>query len=415
MWSRYALIPLVVVITCAAGWLTYSHFRFGGSVTGPLASASVEVPAYRLTVSGATGLSVAATRQPAAAVPRFAQAVGPAVTVALPGGGQPGSALTVKFDFNGKPPPPASDAVVPAVAVIGEGSTQPEVLRSQWDPTNHTLTAQTQHLSSFIPISINFTVLGDQFSRMLNGYKRLASGKPACVGQPLVVADTTYTLDPPTVSAAYPCLSAGADKISVDLASNSPNGWIVHSSPPTTDMALDLTPDVSNWFNETAYRSLFSGVVNDGTFLLPGETTQLRFSANRLPQTIGLRADPGVSLLNGLLLDLSALYPNAAVLNIPGMVECLKPAVAKASTDPADIGGDTGALIDCITKLTDTLSTKRAPGVPVSAVTIATKSLGAVLSLGPNIAGQLAADLRDALGELTAKNTHIINVHAGTH
>jgi hypothetical protein len=58
----------------------------------------------------------------------------------------------------------------------------------------------------------------------LNGYLKLSSTQPTCVGKPLVVDDTTYTLDPTAVPAAWPCLSRNGTDISVDLTLNSPSG-----------------------------------------------------------------------------------------------------------------------------------------------------------------------------------------------
>ena len=47
-----------------------------------------------------------------------------------------------------------------------------------------------------------------------------------------------------------------------------------------------------------------------------------------------------------------------------------------------------------------------------SLATLASRSLGAVLSLGPDIATQLAANLRGFIGEFTGENTETITVRA---
>ena len=134
-----------------------------------------------------------------------------------------------------------------------------------------------------------------RIANALNGFLGLSiSGKPGCVGQKLVVDNTTYTLDPPTVPAAWPCLTRTGDKISVDLDANSPNGWIVRSDPASTDQGVDLTADVASAVDQAAYRTLFAASVGNGTFMLPGGTTHLRFDKAQPPQQVTLRADPGV-------------------------------------------------------------------------------------------------------------------------
>ena len=295
------------------------------------------------------------------ALPGFLHSTGPSVDVELTGGAQPALPLTLRFDFTGKPDPHVSPTLVPAVAALSEGSTQAEVLKSQWDPVRKTLTAQTQHLSSFFPINIDFNTLDKQFNETLTGYLGLGSSKPGCVGQSSTVGETTYTLDPPSVPAAWPCLSRSGDKIGIDLLSNSPNGWTVQSIPPTSDMTVDTQLDSGTLLNMAAYRTIFSGVVGAGTFLLPGDTTHLRFDPANPPQEIQLRADPGVSLLSGLLLGLQSLYPDSKLLEIPGMVDCLKTAIAgQNGSHPTgvDASSATRTIVDCVQTVTGNLSTK---------------------------------------------------------
>jgi hypothetical protein len=220
------------------------------------------------------------------------------------------------------------------------------------------------------------------------------------------------------VPAAWPCLSRNGDAISVDLASNSPLAWIIRSSPTTKDQQPELAPDVAQLLDQAFYRTLFAGGVGDGTFLLPGGITHLRFTKTSPPQQIGLRADPGATLLNGLILGLHAMFPDSKIFDIPGAVGCLKPfSPGQGGADPtgADIGTDTRVLIDCVQNTTDAVSDKPTPANPLAwAKNIAAKTLGAVLSLGPDIANQLAASVRGVIGEFTGENTETITVHAST-
>jgi hypothetical protein len=109
-----------------------------------------------------------------------------------------------------------------------------------------------------------------------------------------------------------------------------------------------------------------------------------------------------------------AAFPSSKVFDIPGMVNCLKPFVPNQNgPDPtgADIGTNTRVLIDCVTGATGTLSAKPVPDKPLDwAKNIANKTLGAVLSLGPDVANQLTASLRGFVGEFTGENTELITV-----
>lgn len=377
-----------------------------------LQAAELKTAGYRVTAQGAAGLVLAPEQVSAQGLPDFVSAAGEAVSVRLPHDAQPTQPLTVEFDFTGGMSPRSDDGFVPAIVSMGEGTDEPEILASQWDPTRSTLTAKTEHLSGFFPVSIGFGGMVQGFGNAVNGFLGLQTTKPGCVGSALKVNEVTYRLKPQTVPAAWPCLSRNGSAISVDLKSNSPNAWIVLSEPPTTDMGVEVEPDVGYAINQTAYHTIFAGAVGNGTLLLPGATTHLRFAPDSPPKTVVLRLDPGASLLNGFLVGMHAKFPKAALLDIPGMVDCLKP--LKLDFDPDPSGTNDGAkiqpLLSCVTTVTGQLSTKPESGVPVTAGQIAAKSLGAVLSMGPGLATQLAATLRGIADELSGNRTETITV-----
>lgn len=387
------------------------------TMTTSQAEAKLTTPGYELTVAGAPSrdLSVTSAEVTLPSMPQFIRNNEPGVSVTLPDRRQPTSPLSLTFAFHGKAAPDVTSDMVPAVIAVSGDTAEPEVLHSQWDPTTKTLTAQTEHLSSFFPIVVDLKSVGNMFASAVNGFLGLAGAKPECVGQPLDVDRTTYTMKPESVPAAWPCMSLNGDTINVDLQSNSPNGWIVRSDPATKDMTVDLHPDVTNLVSQAAYGTIFSASVGNGTLLLPGGTTHLRFPKEKPPKTIGLRADPGVTLINGLSVGLNSLFPNAKVLSVLGMTNCAKPLVANLpehDLTTASVGEKTRSLIDCVISTSDALSTKPKPGASVPKESIATKSLGALLSLGPSLANQLAATLNGLLGELTGSNLQTINITA---
>lgn len=379
----------------------------------PSTDRSLDTSAFKVTVrsdQSTPPLTVTVSNQPPPQLPDFLISNDPGVNVTMANGAQPDKPVTLKFDFSGKPAL-GTPGTVPAVAAVSEGLAEPEVLPSQWDPATRTLVAQTDHLSFFFPINLDLKRFSDRIANALNGFLGLSSSKPSCVGQKLIVGDITYTLDPPTVPAAWPCLSRSGDKISVDLYANSPNGWIVRSNPVSSDQTVDLTADVATTFDQAAYRTLFAASVGNGTFMLPGGTTHLRFDEASPPQQVMLRADPGVTLINGAFLAFHALFPSSKLWDIPDVVTCLNTLVtSNFGGDPtgAAFGNDVQAVTKCMTQATDHLR-----GKPIdSLATLASRSLGAVLSLGPDIANQLAANLRGFIGEFTGENTETIAVRA---
>jgi hypothetical protein len=371
---------------------------------------------YRVTVTGAQAarLTVSEAPNPAVPLPAFVIDELSAVSVALPGTAQPSSPVTLNFSFEGKGPLTLRENEAPAVLTVADGSTEPEVLASTWDARTQTLTASTDHLSTFFPAIIDFNTLTRQFGDAVDGLLGLHDEEPDCIGEPLTVDATTYTLDPETVPAAFPCVSMAGDKISVDLASNSPNAWLVRSSPATKDTGVEAAPDFGYAVNKAAYHTIFASRIGDGTILLPGSTTHLRFGRKAPPTNVGLRADPGATLLNGFLVGLHALYPDAKLLDLAGEVDCFKQFPPSLSGTPSttDIGKDVRALTNCITSVGKTLSTKPVGGVPADIGATAAKSLGAVLFLDPDIATQLAASLRGLFGEGHGSGTQTIDVRA---
>jgi hypothetical protein len=382
--------------------------------TSPVPQPAKDLGDYRVAVTGAQAerLTVSEEPTPAVHLPEFVTGEMSAVNVALPGKAQPPSPLTLKFSFDGKRPLALRRNQVPAVLAVADGATEPEVLASTWDAATQTLSASTDHLSTFFPAILDFDTLTRQFDDAVDGLLGFHGEEPDCVGQPLTVDATTYEVDPETVPAAYPCLSIAGDRISVDLAANSPNAWLVRSSPATGDTGVDVVPEFGYAVNQAAYHTIFASKIGDGTILLPGSTTQLRFDPKAPPTRVGLRADPGATLLNGFLVGLHALYPNAKLLDLPGEVDCFKQFPPKVSGKPSttDIGKDVRALTNCITSVGNTLSTKPVGAAPADIGTTAAKSLGAVLSLDPDIATPLAAGLRGLFGEIDGSNTQSIDV-----
>lgn len=375
-------------------------------------AAEIRTAGYLVTAQGAAGLVLAPEQVSGQGLPDFLSSVGDAVSVRLPHDAQPAQPLTVTFDFTGATPPRSGDGFVPAVIAIGEGTGEPEILASQWDSASSTLTAKTEHLSGFFPASIDLGGIAQGFGNAVNGFLGLQSAKPACVGSELKVDEVTYRLSPETVPAGWPCLSRNGSAISIDLKSNSPNAWIVRSEPPTTDMGVEVEPDVGYAINQTAYHTVFADVIGNGTLLLPGATTHLHFAPDSPPRTVVLHLDPGASLLSGLLVGMQALFPKAALLDIPGMVDCLKPLKLDFESDPpgTSIGANLQPVLNCVTTTAGRLSTKPEGGVAVTAAQIAAKSLGAVLSMGPGLVTQFAATLRGLADEVSGKRTETITV-----
>lgn len=424
MSARQATATAVVAVLaatvtgCATGETANVATIFTQSPTATTIAATapaLETSAYDLTVTGAPIAHLTATTFDGGPpdIPGFLSVSGAGVTLALPGSAQPTAPVTVSFDFAGRSVPEVTDAVIPAVLTVAENSAQPEVLRSQWNSVTRTLTAETARLGEFFPLLVDVRYIGEQFDDAVKGLFRVGADKPDCVGKPAVIDGVRYRIEPAIIPAAWPCLKSGGDGLTIDLASRSPGGSIVRSDPPTGQMSIDLQAHLSTLVNQPAYGAIFAASVGSGTLLLPSGTTHLTFSRGGPPRQVGLRMDRGVTLLNAFSIGLNGLFPDSDVLGVPGVVACLQPltpSIEEPDPTGAMVGTDTRSLIDCVTTTTGALFLPPKSGIPEPAGNIATRSLGAILSLGPSLANQLASTLGDLLRQAPGTNTETITI-----
>lgn len=320
---------------------------------------------------------------------------------------QPAHPLTLTFELDRDPTFKDIGGRVPAVIAISEGQELPEILRSEWNANDRILTATTTHLTTFVPALIDIDKALARAWNAAAGYLGQSYPKPDCVGESARIGATTYTLDPPSVPAAWPCLRSEGDSLAVDLFSNSPNGRVVQSVPDAASAEPRSEGSVAGVLDTSFYETVFSNAYGKDTYLSPGGTTTLNYAADNPPQRVTLGIDAGMTLLRTGVLGVQALYPQSKLSEIPALTSCVHTLWSQPQyqDDPtgAAFGALTKGLSDCVDEATTNLK-------PTNATSIANASTGALLSLIPDAIGTLLANIRGAMSPLTGESTQVLNV-----
>lgn len=320
---------------------------------------------------------------------------------------QPTQPLTLSFDLQSDPTFDDIADKVPVVVSVTEGQEQPEILRSQWNPDNRTLTATTTHLTTFIPALMDTNKALSRAWNAAAGYLGQSYPQPDCVGQPAVVGTTTYTLDPPSISAAWPCIRSQGDSLAIELYSNSPNGRVVQSVPDAADAVARSEGSVAGMIDTLFYEQVFGNAYGKGTYLTPGGTTTLTYNPDEPPQRVTLGIDAGMTLLRSAVLGLETLYPQSKLTEIPALTSCVHTLWSQPQYQDDPTGSAFGALsrglADCIDEATANLR-------PTNAAGVANASVGALVSLIPDAIGTLFANIRGAISPLTGESIQTLNI-----
>lgn len=181
--SRHRLASVAVLIS-ALLWVAACSSAAGGhsgststarssSAAKPGLLASVTTSDYVLSVSGSHSSEALSASPSATSLSNnqpYISAAGAGVDVRYSDQSQPSSPLTLDFDMGKNSTFSPSDTLVPAVIAMGESSSEPEVLRSAWNPATHVLSADTTHLSSFWPGLIDVGKIKSQVGGAIAGY-----------------------------------------------------------------------------------------------------------------------------------------------------------------------------------------------------------------------------------------------------
>ncbi|SIS11948.1 hypothetical protein SAMN05445060_2785 [Williamsia sterculiae] len=156
-----------------------------------------------------------------------------------------------------------------------------------------------------------------------------------------------------------------------------------------------------------AYKTIFANAAGNGTFMVPGGTTSLKFDSKNAPQTVTLNADPGMALLATGMFGAHVMLPEAALLEFPDIAACFNTLTETPSYKNDPTGAGFGGLVNGVSKCIDEESKSL---TPKDTSTTATKSLGAILSMVQDGGALLFTNVQGALGPLTGQDRQVINV-----
>ncbi|MFD4635841.1 hypothetical protein ACFWN2_00930 [Lentzea sp. NPDC058436] len=354
-------IAVAVVLACATTAVVaikHGWFRTSSSVTN---SATVGKDGVDLTVDGVrihgpAGVAPEGTTLTAhsttASAPGLSSTItantGAGIEISL-GGRQPEKPLELKFPVTGAPPE-GQHAVL--VTTPSDGS-EPRLVPASFDAATNTITATTDHLSSFWPTFVDLRAAGRVVDDFVGKALGITSARPECAGVPAtdpsgmkITMDGDYSASAKPV--LWPCVTVGDGRMTVELTSSSPLPWRVRAAPSAT-LEPQAAIDPAKAAVLAGYHALATKRPYAEGLLIPGSGMKYTFPVSSLPATVEGQVDVGTWLVMDLVfavqaimalfhVDLGAVTDNAAALG------CLGDAVEAAKLD-AKPGADAVAAL----------------------------------------------------------------------
>lgn len=310
------------------------------------------------------------------------------------------------------------DAVIVAVSEGDEAST--ELLPATWDSRTRTLSAQTTHLTSFFPGTLDYSGLRTTVRDNVDGFVGRKVDAPSCYGKPVKIGEVTYETAAPEEDTVWPCVGERGGNLVVTLHSNSPLGWIVRSEPAASDRKelTDLSAGAA--VNSVAYGSLLSSAVGDGVLLFPLGSSELTFTPPNVPRTLDLRVEAAMTLVDIGVHGTSMVWGGNALADAtnPGTVEdaanCLGNPITFeqiGSASDTEAGALSRKALDCATTGTDLGIKSSFLGISEAGRKVMGNVIGGIASL-PKSASLLATTVQGLGGEFTGKNSATVVIRA---
>lgn len=351
-------------------------------------------------------LRAESTGPPPVQVEDFLQVGSGGVTLTYADDAQPDGSLGLSFDLSRDSRFANVGEAVPAVVALSEGDAQVEVLESTWDASSRTLEATTDHLSKFWPALLDPKAVTDRMSGAALGFLEQASPRPDCVGRTAEIGTTTYSLDPPFTAEHWLCLRENADAVSIDVISNSPNGWTVQSTPAFSAHRLVVDRGLTGLIDLTAFETVFANAYGDGSYVAPEGSTTLDYAPDLPPQRLTLQLDPGMSLLRSLLLGVQALYPSIPLGAVDDAAACTKILdAAREAMEPTGVGAGNFRR-----EVSDCLSLSTGSGKATTKEARFDASRLSILTMVPDALTALTANVRGAVAPFLGQGTYTVNV-----
>lgn len=339
-------------------------------------------------------------------VEEFLEVESGGVALTYADGAQPDGSLGLSFDLSRDPRFANVGESVPAVVALSEGDEHVEVLGSTWDASSRTLTATTDHLSKFWPALLDPKAVTDRMSGAALGFLQQASPRPDCVGRTAEVGTMTYSLDPPFTAEHWLCLRENAGAVSIEVISNSPNGWTVQSTPAFSAHRPVVDRSLTGLIDLAAFETVFANAYGDGSYVAPGGSTTLDYGPDLPPQRLTLQLDPGMALLRSLFLGVQAFYPSIPFGAPDDAFACTKILdAAREAMEPTGVGAGNfhREVSDCLSLSvgSDKAETKEARF---------NASRLSILTMVPDALTTLTANVRGAVAPFLGQSTYTVNV-----
>ncbi|MBY6368134.1 hypothetical protein [Rhodococcoides corynebacterioides] len=351
-------------------------------------------------------LRAESTGRPPVQVEDFLDVGGGGVALTYADDAQPDGSLGLSFDLSRDSRFANVGESVPAVVALSEGDAQVEVLESTWDASSRTLTATTDHLSKFWPALLDPKAVTDRVSGAALGFLQQASPRPDCVGRTAEVGSTTYSLDPPFTAEHWLCLRENAGAVSIDVISNSPNGWTVQSTPAFSAHQPVVDRSLTGLIDLAAFETVFANAYGDGSYVAPEGSTTLDYAPDLPPQRLTLQLDPGMSLLRSLFLGVQALYPSIPFGAVNDAAACTKILdAAREAMEPTGVGAG-----NFHREVSDCLSLSLESGEATTKEARFDASRLSIMTMVPDALTTLAANVRGAVAPFLGQGTYTVNV-----
>jgi hypothetical protein len=278
----------------------------GATVTAKIGEAVVTAVAPAGVAETGTRLSLSSADVAPGSLFAVAGVSAAPIRLVLGSGIQPKKPITLTFNLTGQPGlyDSFTDRVRPVIAVDPSAGTEADLLQANWDPSQKTVTATTDHLSVFqLVVADPLTALAHAAEQAWKHDTGDGSDLPCRDKSEISVGGTTFTLTAPKPSVVGACLRDTGQGLAVDLTSASPQYYDVAADPA----AVFSTSGQHLHSSEQLAVALHGSADRKTGLLTPKGAATLQFPAGTTSAKIRVDVDPVALQLETILTGLDML------------------------------------------------------------------------------------------------------------
>lgn len=335
-----ALAALAVTILVVAGCTVDGQPTASRSEGGPTASVTDSGLPYSsddVAITAAAGVAPSGTTvsvdRTSAAVPgewaRFAAPAAPGVTIVLGTGQQPASPITIDFKQIQR---------TANTFVITESAGKVELLPYG---EGSTLSAQTDHLSSFWPVIFDVERYRQYATEYVANALGITTPAPGCFQRDGLYPDAGGRISSIAGDVAWPCLSRRGSTVELSLQTNSGPTWQV-STQPRWQAQYPTTLSVASAIADSVWRQ----TSNSSALLLPDSTLNLT-TAKLTDTRVRMTVDPVMSQVRTAALAVDIFIPDEIASRI-NSAECIQGLISAGTLEEEASGSGMAAVARCI-------------------------------------------------------------------